>query len=57
MSNTVLAIDMLIGVMQVSAEINQMLKNAAVEGRDITDEELATLKAANDAAAQAILNS
>lgn len=56
MNNTVIALDILAGWLNVTAELNTLLRNAATEGRDLTDDEIAHLKKVNDALEQDAIN-
>lgn len=49
MTNTALVFDLLLRSTEYAMKLQQALQRAQAEGRDITDEELATLKRANDA--------
>ena len=57
MSNTLLVLDILNASLQAAARMQEMLTRASVEGRDITDAELATLKADNDTIEKQIIDS
>lgn len=56
MSNTVVALDILMASLQIGAKVQEMLLRAQTEGRDITDDELKVLKIGNDQLEQRILN-
>lgn len=45
MTNLLLAADALLAIMQTGAKITEAMQKAQSEGRDITDEEMATLRA------------
>lgn len=55
MNNTVLLIDLLIATTNAAVRIQELLQRAAAEGRDVTDQELADLRAANDAKSAELL--
>jgi hypothetical protein len=50
MGNAIIALDILNGLLQTSAEVQQILSRAHAEGRDVTDEELEELRRATDRA-------
>jgi hypothetical protein len=52
MSNAVIAVDLLGGMLETAAEVQAILQRAHAENRDVTDEELAELRDATDAARQ-----
>jgi hypothetical protein len=56
MSNTIIALDILMASLQVSAKIQEMLLKAQTENRDITEDELQFLKERNDSLEREILN-
>ena len=49
MSNTLIVLDVLMGMMEVQAKWVTMYQTAKSENRDVTDEELASLRAENKA--------
>ena len=57
MGNTIIALDILNASLTVATQIQAMLQKCASENRDLSNEELALLKTANDEREQKILNS
>ena len=49
MSNAILVLDVLMGLMEVQAKWSALYQLAKTEGRDITDSELAALRLENKA--------
>ena len=47
MSNAIIVLDVLMGMMEVSAKWAQLYQTAKTEGREITDAEIASLRAEN----------
>ena len=47
MTNAILAIDLVMGLMEASLKIQEVLRKAQAEGRDVTNEELAALRTQN----------
>lgn len=56
MTNTILALDILNASLNVASQIQAMLQRAHVENRDISNEEIASLKTGNDMLEKQILN-
>lgn len=56
MSNALIAIDAIAALAEAIIRIQTMLQTAQIEGRDITDEELAALRAENAAKADKFIN-
>ncbi len=49
MNNTLLALDAMMGLMEIQSKYAAMIQAAHTEGRDITDEELTSLRSENQA--------
>ena len=49
MNNAIIVLDVLMGIMEVQAKYAALYQTAKLEGRDITDAELAALRASNKA--------
>ena len=47
-SNAILLLDLLSSAIAVQTKITQLLQQAQIEGRDVSNEELATLRAETD---------
>jgi len=47
MTNAILAIDLVMGLMEASLKIQEVLRKAQAEGRDVTPEELTALRTQN----------
>ncbi len=49
MNNTILALDAIMALMEIQSKFATMIQTARSEGRDITNEELASLRSENKA--------
>jgi hypothetical protein len=56
MNNTLLAIDMMNVALNTMIRINALLQRAQQEGRDVTDDEIAQLRSANDQLEEELLS-